>query len=208
MKKARLIKRGSDAHYHNVAQSQSQRETPRPNRRRGRRAEERERRKESFNPPKVKKPNKAHLEKLDDSLVKALDKYQDSLNNPDIYTDKEQKRLRRKAKAYAKRIKEVLQAQNERTPDQRVVEFFYVDAGRARKKDCKLPKRTGYGLRVAAKNNNPKRGKAVLPIVNPAYVTARTSSIDKLPKHGRDRNTPHVGYIWEKPGHRRNGNED
>lgn len=201
--KARLVKRGSDAHYHN--EDQSSRKISNPVRRRGRRAKERERQKESFDPPKVKKPNKAQLEKLDDSLAKALDRYQDSLNNPDVYTDKERNRLKRKAKAYVKRVRAILQAQNERSPDHKVVEFFYVDANRTRKKDCKLPKRTGYGLRIATKDNNPKRGKAVLPIVNPAYVTARSGSTDKLPKHKRDRSATHTGYIWEKPGHKRNG---
>lgn len=204
MKKARLAKKGSEAYEHNIAQNRNGAHIP--ERRHGRRAEEREQQRESFNPPRAKitKKDKANLVKLDGSLAQALVKYQHSLNDPEC-TDELRRRLKRKARVYTKRIQAILQAQNTRTPDRKVIRFFYVDADVARKKDCKLPKRVGYGLRVAAKNNNPKRGRAVLPIVNPAYVVSRNQPTDKLPKLKRDRHTAHVGYIWEKPGHG-NGN--
>lgn len=205
--KARLAKKGSEEYDHNV--EQSRREPPCCERAYGRRAEQRERQRESFNPPRVKPPKKGALVKLDDSLAKVIAKYQHSLNNPDLYTEKQQRRLKRKAKAYIKRIQAILQAQNERTPDRKIIEFFYVDANVARKKDCKLPKRTGYGLRVAAKNNNPKRGRAVLPLVNPAYVTSWSSPSDKLMKDKHNMSRGKEGYInehkWERHGNN-NGN--
>jgi len=184
--KAKLVKVSSEEFNHNLAQSQKDFPLLREKRRSF----------TSFNPIKnISKADKAHLQALDEALTEAIARYQHSLDNLDLYSDKQRRRLKRKALASVLRIKAFIQSLNQHKPDRKVVAFFYREVNRNTKADCKIPKRVGYGLRAPLKDNNPKRGKAVLPIVNPAYVVSRSSPTDKIENPGPDK--PHTGYVWE-----------
>jgi hypothetical protein len=196
MKKARLVKPSSDEYAHNV--EQSRREEPYRKRHKGK----------PFNPvqSEAPRPDDPKLVALDKALAEAMARYQHSLDNPSLYTAKQIRRLKRKAIVCSLRVKAFIEELNERKPDRKIIAFFQTETARNTKSDCKLPKRTGYGLRAPQKDNNPKRGRAVLPIVNPAYVVHRPDRPDPSKKFERDRNTMHTGYVWELPGYKKNKN--
>jgi hypothetical protein len=196
MKKARLVKPSSDEYAHNV--EQSRREEPYRKRHKGK----------PFNPvqSEAPRPDDPKLVALDKALAEAMARYQHSLDNPSLYTAKQTRRLKRKAIVCALRVKAFIEDQNERKPDRKIIAFAKKEANRNTKSDCKLPKRTGYGLRAPRKDDNPKRGRAVLPIVNPAYVVHRPDRPDPRPKYKRDRDIMHQGYVSQQPGYQKNKN--
>lgn len=129
---------------------------------------ETERRKKAF------KPKRGLSE--EDRLRRILARWMEVVDNPQLYAEEDYLYACNEALECVKSIKRIWRKEGKEERKQSHIHFGILFAEEVQsvrpKKDCKLPKSTGHGLRVAQKDNDPKRGRGPTPGAKPTIVTA------------------------------------
>lgn len=149
----------------------------------------------------------------EDRLLKALDGWLEIIDHPEKYDEEEYLNAANEALAIVKEVKRIQRRAMRAERLENHILYGKLMAEEALsvrpKKECKLPRQSGYGLRVTPKPSDPLRQGRGPSTGHRATIKTAWPDPSKgpaPPKVERDRGKPHVGYIWEKKGYRKNGN--